>query len=113
MSTDAAEPPKPNSNRSHAIEEILEAIIPHMTPWTWMSTELIGRLEGAFEASRAHHLMAAVRTGQISHEEAQDLGGLTKVDLTMLISVFDLGVQSGLKLASDNEFRRIMGEEEV
>jgi len=113
VSAAAAEPPKANSNRSHAVQEILEAIIPHMQPWTWMSTELLQHLEGAFEATRSHHLMHQVRNGQITPEEAQELGGLTKVDMSMLASVFDLGIQAGLKLASDNEFRRMMGEEEV
>lgn len=111
MTTDAL--PPENSNRSHAVQEILDALIPDLVAPTWMSEELLRSLEGAFEATRAHHLMAGVRNGHITPEEAQDMGGLTKVDLGMLIGVFDLGFQAGMKLQYDNQFRALLGEEEV
>ena len=107
------EPPKQNPNRSHAIQEIIDTLLPDLAPATWMSDELLRSLEGAFEATRAHHLMAAVRAGRITPEEAQEMGGLTKVDLGMLIGVFDLGIQAGIKLEYDNQFREMLGEERI
>lgn len=106
MST-AALPP-PDSNRSHAVQELLEANIPNMAPWTWMSEELLGHLEGAFEASRSHVLMHMLREGRITPEQAQET-----TPIQLFIAVFDLGLQIGIALQKNNEFRRMMGEQEI
>lgn len=106
MST-AALPP-PDSNRSHAVQELLDANIPNIAPWTWMSEELVRSLEGAFEASRAHVLMHLLREGRITPEQAQDTN-----PPQLFVSAFDLGLQIGIALQKNNEFRRMMGEQEI
>lgn len=101
-------PPAPLSNRSHAVQEILDALMKDLEPPYWMTPELLHALEGACEAHRSHVLMHKLRTGMITHEEAQKT-----VPLETMVGIFDFGFQAGLKLANDNEFRRMMGEEEV
>jgi hypothetical protein len=106
MTTDAL--PPPDSNRSHAVQEILDALIPQMQPWTWMSEELVRSLEGAFEANRTHVLMHMLRHNMITPEQAQSV-----TPLQLYVAVFDLGFQAGLKLADVNQFRAMMGEDPV
>jgi hypothetical protein len=101
-------PPPENSNRSHAVQELLERHIPEQRPWTWMSPELLRHLEGAFEASRTHALMHMVKAGVITPEQAQEI-----TPLQLFVAAFDLGITVGSELEKANDFRRLMGEEEI
>jgi hypothetical protein len=74
-----------------------------------MTPDLLRHLEGAFEATRTHSLMHMVKAGIITPEQAQE--GATPLNL--FISAFDLGLTVGVELEKSNDFRRMMGEEEV
>lgn len=104
--TSATEPAGPNSNRSHAVQELIERWVPDIDDSTWMSDELLQHLHGAFEATRTLAIMQRVRMGLVTPEQAQELQ-----PAELFIAAFNLGFKVGQELEKDNAFRTMMGEE--
>lgn len=98
--------PRPDSNRSHQVQELIDTTIPQLRSWTWMSEELQVQLHGAFEATRAAAMMNLLRQGLITPEQAQEV-----TPAQLFIAAFDLGLTVGEQLEKTNAFRRMMGED--